>query len=45
MSVITVILNVPVSYLPTLARYGLNGLGLGTAIAAFIDAWLYGVGV
>lgn len=46
MSVITVILNVPISYLLTFQfGMGLTGLGLGTAIAAFIVMVGYGVWV
>ena len=46
MSVITVILNVPISYVLTFQLgMGLTGLGLGTAIAAFIVMIGYGVWV
>ena len=46
MSVITVILNVPISYLLTFQLgMGLTGLGLGTAIAAFIVMVGYGIWV
>lgn len=46
MSVITVILNVPISYLLTFQfGMGLTGLGLGTAIAAFIVMVGYGMWV
>ncbi|USD43557.1 MATE family efflux transporter [Vibrio sp. SCSIO 43135] len=46
MSVITVVLNVPISYLLTFQfGMGLTGLGVGTAIAAFIVMIGYGVWV
>lgn len=46
MSVITVILNVPISYVLTFQfDMGLTGLGLGTAIAAFIVMIGYGLWV
>lgn len=46
MSVITVILNVPISYVLTFQLgMGLTGLGLGTAVAAFVVMIGYGMWV